>query len=151
MKIALANDHAALEMRNPVLEHLRQLGHEVLDFGTAENKSCHYPEMARKACTAVQNGEAELAVVICGTGIGISIAANKMNGIRCALCSDTYAARMARAHNNANCIALRGRFQAPENNLDIIDAFLGTEFEGGRHQTRIDIIHQIEQDERCDA
>ena len=147
MKIALANDHAAVEMREPVLKHLQQSGHEILDFGTAEAESCHYPDMARKACRAVQDGEAELAIVMCGTGIGISIAANKMRGIRCALCTDTYAAHQARTHNDANCLALRGRFQAPENNLAIIDAFLKAEFAGGRHQLRIDLISEIEETE----
>lgn len=151
MKIALANDHAAIEARTLVKQYLVEQGHELLDFGVDTNESVDYPDQARRAVQAVQEGLAELAVVMCGTGIGVSISANKFKGIRCALCTDEYAAEMARAHNNANAIALRSREIDPALNLRILERFLATEFEGDRHQRRLDLIHQFEDDEQAPA
>ena len=145
MRIAFANDHAALETRLPILEYLAQAGHDILDFGVSTTDSVDYPDQAAIAALAVSRGEADLAVLSCGTGIGISIAANKIPGIRCALCTDVYSAEMAREHNDANAIALRGRNIEPEMNVQILKAFLGAEFAGGRHQRRIDKISKLDQ------
>jgi ribose 5-phosphate isomerase B len=144
MRIAFGNDHAALNMRKAILEHLHNAGHQVIDLGTAAEDSVDYPDFAAKACQAVQKGEADCAILTCGTGIGMSIAANKMRGIRCALCTDEYGAKMAREHNDANVIALRGRRMDAEHNLAILDCFLNTRFEGGRHQRRVDKIADLE-------
>lgn len=150
MKIAFSNDHAATAMRAPLLEYLKKGGHEVLDFGTAATDSVDYPVKAAEAVRAVQRKQADLAVLMCGTGIGMCIAANKFKGIRCAVCTDEYAARMAREHNNANVLALRGRRMDPDQNRAILDAFLNTAFAGGRHQRRLDQIAGFEK-EREDA
>lgn len=144
MKIALTNDHAAVEMRENLMAYLKEKGVEVLDCGVSTPDSVHYPNLAQKATEAVLKGEADRAVLICGTGIGMSIAANKTPGIRCALCTDVYAAQMSRAHNNANALALRGRQMDPEVNRRILDAFIEGEFEGNRHQIRLDLITDIE-------
>jgi ribose 5-phosphate isomerase B len=144
MRIAFANDHAAVNMRQAVLEHLHKQGHEILDFGTATEESVDYPDMARQAGEAVQRGKVDLGIVMCGSGVGISISANKLRGIRCALCTDEYAAKMSRAHNDANMLALRGREIDVERNLAIVDTFLAQPFEGGRHQRRVDKIADIE-------
>ncbi|MFW6286809.1 MAG: ribose 5-phosphate isomerase B [Candidatus Sumerlaeota bacterium] len=145
MRIAFANDHAALEIRPFVLEYLREAGHDILDFGVTTSDSVDYPDLAEIAVLAVSRGEADLAILGCGTGIGISIAANKIPGIRCALCTDVYSARQARQHNDANAIALRGRNIDPELNVQIVKAFLEAEFSGGRHQRRIDKISKLDQ------
>lgn len=145
MKIAIANDHAAVACRDEIVRYLRNAAEEVLDFGVESEESVDYPDQAEKAVLAVQDGRAEFAVLVCGTGIGMSIAANKVSGIRCALCTDDYSARMARAHNNANVLALRARRMDIAANCSIIDSFLNTAFEGGRHQRRIDKITRLEQ------
>ena len=146
MKIAFANDHAATSMRREILDHLEKTPHEILDFGTNTTESVDYPEMAKKAVHAVQSQKADIAILICGTGIGMCIAANKFRGIRCALCTDEYGAQMARTHNNANVLALRGRRMDVEQNLAIIDIFLNGKFEGGRHQRRLDLITKFEKE-----
>ncbi len=144
MRIALANDHAAFEAHQALSAFLKEQGHDVLDFGVETVESVDYPDQAEKAARAVVSGEAELAVLACGTGIGISIAANKIDGIRCALCTDINGAQMARRHNNANAIALRGRGKPVDDNIAILKAFLDAEFEDGRHQRRIDKITALE-------
>lgn len=143
MKIIIGNDHAAVEMKNEILDYLRELGHEVVNFGVDGGK-CDYPEMGEKVGRAIANGEADCGVLICGTGVGISIAANKVKGIRAAVCSETTTARFVKQHNNANIIAFGARIVGVETAKDIVRAYLEAEFEGGRHQRRIDMIHDIE-------
>ena len=144
MKIAIGNDHAAVEMKMELKKYLEELGHEVVNFGTDTEESCHYPDFGEKVGRAVVAGEADCGVLICGTGVGISIAANKVNGVRAAVCSDTTTAHLVKEHNNANIIALRARIVGIETAKDIVKAYLDAEFMGGRHQTRIDMIHEIE-------
>jgi ribose 5-phosphate isomerase B len=144
LKIAIANDHAAVEMKQEIKAYLEELGHEVTDFGTNSHDSCNYPEYGEKVGRAVAAGEADCGVLICGTGVGISIAANKVKGIRAAVCSDTTTAHLVKEHNNANIIAFGARIVGIEQAKDIVKAYLDAEFMGGRHQTRIDMIHDIE-------
>ena len=144
MKDGIGNDHAAEEMKKEIKAYLEELGHEVVNYGTDSNESCNYPEFGEKVANAVAAGEVECAVLICGTGVGISIAANKVNGIRAAVCSDTATARLVKQHNNANIIAFGQRIVGIELAKDIVKAYLEAEFMGGRHQTRIDLIHDIE-------
>jgi ribose 5-phosphate isomerase B len=144
MRIAFANDHAAFEAHKPLATFLKEQGHELLDFGVDTAESVDYPDQAEKAARAVASGQADIAVLACGTGIGISIAANKIAGIRCALCTDINGAEMARRHNNANAIALRGRGKPVDDNIAILKTFLDAEFEDGRHQRRIDKITALQ-------
>jgi ribose 5-phosphate isomerase B len=138
MKIAFANDHAGVEMREPLLKLLHDGGHEVLDFGTETTDPVDYPDQAAKAARALEAGQADRVVLVCGTGIGMSMAANKFPGVRCALCTDAYAARMAREHNDANALALRGRRMDAEQNREILATFLNTAFSNEeRHQRRV--------------
>lgn len=144
MKIGIGCDHGGFELKGHVIEHLKNKGIEVTDYGTYSEQSVDYPDCAKPVCEAVLSGDVECGILICGTGIGISIAANKIKGIRAALCSDTYSARMTKQHNNANVICLGGRVVGRELAFDIVDAYLGAQFEGGRHQNRIDKIHLLE-------
>ncbi len=144
MKIALACDHGGLNLKNAIKKHLEEGNYEVVDFGTHSAESVDYPDYAKKAALAVANGEAECGILVCGTGIGIGISANKVKGIRCATVGDTFSARMTKAHNNANMIALGERVTGLGLGLDIVDAYLNSEFEGGRHQKRIDKMMEIE-------
>jgi ribose 5-phosphate isomerase B len=145
MKIAFANDHAGLTMREPLLTELKRRGHEVIDVGAQTDASVDYPDFAEKACDLVRKGEAERAVLVCGTGIGISIAANKIPGIRAAMVTDEFGAQMSREHNNANVIALRGREFDPEENKHLLGIWLETDFAGGeRHNRRIEKIKKLE-------
>ncbi len=146
--IAIACDHGGFELKNHIISHLKEKEIEYIDFGTFNKESCDYPDYAEKACNAVISGNCRLAVLICGTGIGISIAANKINGIRAACCSDTFSARFTRAHNNANVLCLGGRVVGPGLANDMVDLFLNTEFEGGRHQNRIDKITALERKQK---
>ena len=145
MKIAIANDHAAVEMKQEIMEYLRELGHEVPDYGTNSHDSCHYPDFGEKVGRVVAAGEADCGVLICGTGVGISIAANKVKGVRAAVCSEPTTARLVKEHNNANIIAFGARIVGIETAKDIVKAYLDAEFMGGRHQTRVDMIHAIEE------
>ncbi len=145
--IAIACDHAALEMKAEIEALLTARGLEYKDFGTCTTDSCHYPLYGARAAQAVASGECDRGIVICGTGIGISLAANKVRGIRCALCSDPYSAKMTRAHNDANMLALGARVIGIELAKMIVEAWLDTPFEGGRHQTRVDMITAIENGE----
>ena len=147
MKIAIACDHSALELKDVVKNLLAERGLECEDFGTYTTDSCHYPIYGARAAKAVANGECDLGIVICGTGIGISMAANKVKGIRCALCSDTFSARMTRIHNNSNMLAMGARVIGVELAKDIVNAWLDAEYEGGRHQARIDMITALENGE----
>lgn len=143
MKIGIASDHGGFELKEYLKEYLKKSGIEVSDFGTNSKEPVDYPIYGERCARAVANGEVERGVVCCGTGIGISIAANKVAGIRCALCTDENMARLSRQHNNANVLALGGRTTSNEDAQKILDAWLTTEFEGGRHQRRIDMIDNI--------
>lgn len=144
MKIALGSDHGGYELKQAVKEHLLALDHEVVDFGTDSPVSCDYPLIAEPAARAVACGECERGILICGTGIGIGIAANKVSGIRAALCHDTFSARASRNHNNANILTMGQRVIGEGLALDIIDVWLASEFEGGRHERRVGEIAEIE-------
>lgn len=144
MKIAVGSDHAGYSLKKIILEHLNDKGVEVEDFGTYSDASCDYPDYALKVAEEVAAKNFEFGILVCGTGIGISISANKVPGIRAAVCSDTFSAHASREHNNANIIALGERIVGPGLAIDIVDTFLSSEFEGGRHQRRIDKISDIE-------
>lgn len=144
MKIAIACDHSALDLKEEVKNLLAGRGLECEDFGTYTADSCHYPIYGARAAQAVADGKCDLGIVICGTGIGMSMVANKVKGIRCALCSDTYSAKMTRIHNNSNVLALGARVIGVELAKEIVNAWLDAEFEGGRHQVRIDMITALE-------
>ena len=145
MKIAIGNDHSAVEMKNQISEYIRSLGHEVVNFGTDSLESTDYPIYAEKVATAVVSGECDRGVLICGTGIGISIAANKVRGVRCAHCTESSSAKLSRQHNNANIVAFGARTIGQVVAESIVEAFLTTEFDGGRHARRIGMISDIEQ------
>ncbi len=144
MKIALACDHGALELKEAIKAHLEQKGLVCEDFGTYTKDSCDYADFAAPAARAVASGECERGIVCCTTGIGISIAANKIKGIRCALLHEHISARLTRQHNNANMMALGAAVTTIPTALELVDIFLNTEFEGGRHQRRIDKIAALE-------
>ena len=144
MKIAIGCDHAGFELKNDIINHLKEKGIEYNDFGTYSEESCDYPEFALKVAESVAQGEYEFGILVCGTGIGIGIAANKVPGIRAALCSDTFSAHATREHNNANILTMGARVVGKGLALDIVDTFLNTDFIGGKHQRRIDMITEIE-------
>lgn len=144
MKIGLASDHGGYELKEHIREHLEKEGIEYIDYGTNSEESVDYPDYGRKAGEAIMSGEVDRAIVVCGTGIGISLAANKVKGVRCALCGDSYSARMSREHNNANALALGGRVIGKDLALEIVDIWLKTEFAGGRHERRVNKISEIE-------
>jgi ribose 5-phosphate isomerase B len=142
--LALGCDHGGYQLKEFLKKHLEKKGIEVKDFGTYTEDSVDYPVYAEKVAKAVQSGEAEGGILCCGTGIGISLAANKFDGIRCALVRDSFSARLTKEHNNANIIALGGRVTGTELAADIVDSWMNAEFQGGRHQGRIDIISSFE-------
>ena len=144
MKIAIGNDHAALELKNHIVDYLVKEGHEVVNFGTDTPASTDYPIYGARVAHAVANGECERGIVICGTGIGIAISANKVKGIRCALCSEPVSAKLTRQHNDANVLAMGARIIGPAMAEEIVYTFLTTEFEGGRHSRRVDLITKLE-------
>ena len=145
MKIAIACDHAGRIIKNSIIEHLKAQGHEVLDFGVHDDNPVDYPDYAVTVAENVAQGKAKRGILICGTGIGMSITANKVKGIRCALCSDTFSARATREHNDANILAFGERVVGGGLAIDIVDAFINTEFsQAERHQNRIDKISQVE-------
>ena len=145
MKIAIGCDHGALDLKNATVKHLEAKGYEVKDFGTYTMDSCDYPDFAEAAAKAVASGECDKGIVMCTTGIGISIAANKVKGIRCALLSDKMSARMTREHNDTNMMSIGAAVVGKMLALEIIDTWLGTEFSGeAKHQRRIDKITAIE-------
>ena len=147
MKISLASDHAGFHLKRIVSLHLVDLGHEVTDLGTSDDGPVDYPHFCASAGRSVVAGEADLAIVMGGSGQGEAIAANKVRGVRAALCHDEFTARFARLHNDANVLSLGARVLGDALALAIVDVFLTTDFEGGRHQPRIDQISQIEQEE----
>lgn len=140
MKISLACDHGGLQLKTFVKDYLLQQGHDVVDCGTNSLDSCDYPDFARPAAQLVADGQCDCGIVICTTGIGVSIVANKVAGVRCALCTNVDQATMTRRHNNANMLAMGQKYVDNATAQRIVDAFLNTEFEGGRHQTRVEKI-----------
>lgn len=144
-KVVVANDHGAVELTARIIAHLKEKGFEVNYLGTDKEVSVDYPDQAEAACKEFLKGGYEFGVLCCGTGIGISIAANKIKGIRCALIHDKYCAEKTKQHNNANFIAFGGRVKYSEDVLDIVDAYINAKFEGGRHQKRIDKITALEE------
>jgi len=144
LKIAIGSDHGGFELKEEIKTHLQNKGFEIKDFGTNSKDSCDYPEYALEVSEAIAKGDYERGILICGTGIGISISANKVPGIRCALVGDCFSAKATRQHNDSNVLALGGRVLGPGLALEIVDIWIATEFEGGRHQARIDKINEIE-------
>ena len=145
--IAIASDHGGYALKEKIKSHLEELGLPCRDFGTYSEDSCDYPQFGAAAARAVASGEAEKGIVICGTGIGISIAANKIHGIRCALCGDCYSAELTRQHNDANMLALGARVTGDGLALKIVDIFLNTDFLGGRHARRVGQLMALEDGE----
>ena len=145
MKIVIGCDHAATELKETVKAHIQKSGYEVVDVGTYTSDSCHYPTYAHAACEKILNGECALGILICGTGIGMSMAANKHKGIRAACCSDTFSARLTREHNDANILCFGARVVGVGLALDLVDAFLGAEYlNNGNHVTRVAMLKDIE-------
>ncbi len=145
MKIAIGCDHAGFAIKSIIIEHIKKKGYDVVDVGTNSADSCHYPIYAHALCEKIQSGECALGILICGTGIGMSMAANKHKGIRAACCSDTFSARLTREHNNANVLCFGERVVGAGLAADLVDAFLGAEYiNGGNHVTRVKMIEDIE-------
>lgn len=144
MKIAMGNDHTAIELKETIKAHLEKRGIEVLDLGTNSTESCDYPVYGEAVGRAVAGGDADLGIVICGTGLGISLAANKVKGIRACVCSEPYTARLSRMHNDSNVLAFGARVVGDEMAKMITDQWLDASFEGGRHQRRVDLLMEIE-------
>ena len=139
-RIVLSSDHAAIDLRQAVAKHIAAQGWDVVDIGPTTPESTHYPLHGQAAAERVASGDCTLGIILCGTGQGIMMAANKVKGIRCGVCSDVFSARMIRQHNDANMLSLGARVVGEGLALDIVDAFLNAEFEGGRHATRVDMI-----------
>ena len=145
MKISLGCDHGAYALKEHLKDYLTKQGHTVVDCGTYSTDSCDYPLFARAAAQKVAGGECDRGIVLCTTGIGVSITANKVKGIRCALCRDLLTATLTRQHNNSNMLALAGGFTGPFEAERLVDAFLTTEFEGGRHERRVKLVMETEE------
>jgi len=143
-RIVLSSDHAAIALRQTLAKHIAAKGFEVTDLGPTSPESTHYPKHGEAAARHVASGESDLGIILCGTGQGIMMAANKVKGIRCGVCSDPFSARMIRAHNDANVLSIGARVVGEAVALEVVDAFLEAEFEGGRHGTRVDMITAIE-------
>lgn len=144
MNIAVGCDHGGLEHKNAIVDYLKENGFQVHDFGIYEAVSVDYPEIALKVANSVSSGENELGILVCGTGIGMSLAANKVKGIRAAVCSEHFSAKYTRLHNNSNILCLGGRVIGIGTAIELADLFVHTQFEGGRHQRRVDMITAIE-------
>ena len=144
MKIAIGNDHAATDMKKEIMQHLKDRGCEVINMGTDGYESVDYPDYAKKVCDAVNSGEADLGVAICGTGVGISIACNKVDGIRACCCSEPFSAKLSRQHNDTNVLCFGARVVGPDLAKMIVDEWLDAEFMGGRHQLRVDKIMALQ-------
>ncbi|MEP1388639.1 ribose 5-phosphate isomerase B [Yoonia sp.] len=143
-RIVISSDHADIAMRQAIAARVAELGYEAVDIGPTTSESTHYPKHGEADARMVASGDCALGILLCGTGQGIMMAANKVKGIRCGVCSDTFSARMIREHNNANMLSMGARVIGEGLALDIVDAFLGAAFEGGRHGTRVDMITAIE-------
>ena len=146
--IAIGSDHAGFDLKEKVIKHLDQLGIQWKDYGTYSEESCDYPVYGEAVARAVANGEAEKGIAICGTGAGIAITANKVKGIRAAVCSDCYSAELTRRHNDANVLALGARVTGDELAMRLVDIFLTTPYEGGRHARRVGLVAELEERER---
>lgn len=146
--IAIGSDHAGYELKQSVIAYLKENGIEYKDFGCYDTNSVDYPTIAETTCQAIVSGECERGILICGTGIGISIAANKVNGIRAACCSDYFSAKYTRLHNDANVLCMGGRVVGAGLATELVDVFLHTDYEGGRHARRVAMIHEIEQHQK---
>ena len=146
-KITIGSDHAGYALKIKIIAHLKELGWDVIDVGTDSEASCDYPVFADAVCKNIQNGTTKLGILICGTGIGMSMAANKHKGIRAAACSDVFSARLTRAHNDANVLCFGERVVGYGVACDLVDAFLSTEFEGGKHSRRVEMFMQLEKTE----
>ncbi len=146
--LSIGCDHAAYNLKLKLIPYLEEKGYEILDMGTDSPDSCDYPVFAKRVCENIQNGVCELGILICGTGIGMSMAANKHRGIRAAVCSDTFSARATRQHNNANVLCFGERVVGYGMACELVDAFLDTPFEGGKHQRRVDMLTAIEDAEK---
>ena len=144
MKIAMGNDHTAVELKKIIKEFVEEKGYEVLDLGTNSSESCDYPVYGEKVGRAVASKEADLGIVICGTGVGISLAANKVKGIRACVCSEPYTAKLSRMHNDSNVLAFGARVVGSEMAKMITEEWLNAQYEGGRHQRRVDMLMEIE-------
>ena len=144
MKIAIGNDHVAVELKQQITLYLGSKGHEVINFGTDSSERFDYPISGEKVALAVKNEEVDCGILICGTGVGISLSANKVKGIRAVVCSEPYTARLSKEHNNTNILAFGARVVGTELAKMIVDEWLKAKFEGGRHQKRIDMISDIE-------
>ena len=151
MKLAIGNDHVAIEMKNDIKAHLESKGIEVVDVGTDSPERFNYPVSGYKVARLVADGQVDGGVLICGTGVGISLAANKVRGIRACVCSEPYTAKLSKQHNNTNIIAFGARVVGIETAKMLVDEWLAAEFEGGRHQVRIDMISEIETTQKLDA
>lgn len=144
MKIGIGNDHAAVELKNIISEHLKERGCEVVNFGTDTSESFDYPIAGYKVGKAVANGDVDLGILICGTGVGISLAANKVEGVRAVVCSEPFSAKLSRMHNNTNVLAFGARVVGSELAKMIVDEWLDAEFEGGRHERRVNLLNEID-------
>lgn len=143
-RVVLSSDHAAIALRQAIAAHIASQGWNVVDIGPTTPESTHYPAHGAAAAQRVASGDCQLGIILCGTGQGIMMAANKVKGIRCGVCSDTFSARMIRMHNDANMLSLGARVVGEGLALDIVDAFLNARFEGGRHATRVEMIDALE-------
>lgn len=143
-RIVLSSDHAAIELRKIIADHIAAKGYEPVDIGPMTPESTHYPKHGEAAARKVASGDCALGIILCGTGQGIMMSANRVDGIRCGVCSEAFSARMIREHNNANMLSIGARVVGQDLALHIVDAFLGAEFEGGRHATRVDMMEAIE-------
>ena len=144
MIIAIGNDHTAVDLKNTIVDYLTELGYDVINLGTDSRESCDYPVYGEKVGRAVADGQADLGIAICGTGVGISLAANKVKGVRACVCSEPYTAKLSRMHNNSNVLAFGARVVGDELAKMIVKEWLDAEFEGGRHQRRVDMLMEIE-------
>ncbi len=149
MKVVLASDHAAYEMKTALVEFVRQLGHEIIDLGPFSTESTSYASYGRLAAETIACGEADRAIVVCGTGVGISLAANSVDGVRCVVCSEPFTAVKSREHNDTNALAMGSRVIAIPAAQMIAQMWLETDFEGGRHQVRVDQVNQMKLDGSC--
>lgn len=141
-KIAIGSDHGGFNLKNKIIKHLEEKNYEVKDYGTYSTDSCDYPVYAKAVAKSVASGENEKGILVCGSGIGVSIAANKVKGVRAALCHESHSAMLSRLHNNANVLCLGERITGESLALDIVDVWLKSEYEGGRHQKRIDMLDE---------
>lgn len=150
-KLAIGNDHTAVELKREVQAHLEEQGYEVVNVGTDSPDRFNYPVSGYKVAEMVASGEVDGGILICGTGVGIGLAANKVHGIRCVTCSEPYTARLSREHNNSNCLSFGARVVGPGTALDIVDAWVTGEYQGGRHQVRVEMLSEIEDTQSLEA